>query len=123
MNSLFEIGYNAMWHIKTQSWFPYKTGNLKYVATRGELRDRNTYAIVFDGTLAPYVEALEEGSRPHDIPNAFGKGMNFGIGGRFDGKFHSGSTKHKGFISDKSVRAIINYICSNYKGVCYDFNK
>ena len=33
---------------------------------------------------------LETGTKPHDIPNAFGFGEKFGIGGRFDGKFHPG---------------------------------
>lgn len=34
---------------------------------------------------------VHEGTRPHDIPNAFGWGPSFGIGGRFGGKFHPGN--------------------------------
>lgn len=122
MANILDIGYQCLYHIKSQSWFPYKTGNLKYNATIGRQYDSNTFVIHFDSTIAPYIASLEEGSSPHDIPNAFGKGREFGIGGRFDGKFHSGSNKHKGFISDKSVKAIVSYICNNYGGNLYDIS-
>jgi hypothetical protein len=39
--------------------------------------------------VGPHVEWT---TRPHDIPNAFGWGPDFGIGGRFSGKFHPGTT-------------------------------
>ena len=103
--------------IKNSAFFPYKTGKLKYEATSGQLYMDNVYRIHFSGTIAPYVEYLEEGTSPHDIPGAFGKKLPFGIGGRFDGKFHPGSTKHKGFISVKSVNAIVEYISTKYNGV------
>lgn len=32
-----------------------------------------------------------EGTKPHDIPGAFGIPPPFGIGGQFDGKFHPGT--------------------------------
>jgi len=115
--NLEELGEDSVSLIKNASWFPFKSGNLKFNATSGQMVDSQTYRIHFDSTIAPYVEALEEGSKPHDIPNAFGRGMTFGIGGRFDGKFHCGSTKHKGFISNKSVNAIIKFICDEYNGV------
>ena len=38
----------------------------------------------------PYAAAVHEGSKAHDIPNAFGWGPTFGIGGRFGGFFHPG---------------------------------
>lgn len=116
--------------IKQASWFPYRDGHLRDEATSGKLIDPNTYCITFDSNVAPYVEYLEEGTTAHDIPFAFvGKG-NFvwwypykdgvpflmGTGGRFEGKFHPGSTKHKGFISDKSVNAIIDYFKNKYGG-------
>ena len=41
----------------------------------------------------PYAASVHEGSAPHDIPNAFGWGPSFGIGGRFSGKFHPGIIK------------------------------
>lgn len=102
--------------IKRASWFPYKTGRLKFHATSGGMYSDDTYRIHFSGTVAPYVEYLEEGTSPHDIPRAFGRPLPFGIGGRFDGKFHPGSTKHKGFISVKSVNAIVEYIANKYDG-------
>jgi hypothetical protein len=37
-----------------------------------------------------YAYYIHEGTKPHDIPNAFGWGPTFGIGGRFDGRFHPG---------------------------------
>lgn len=103
-------------NIKRQSWFPYRTGKLKFHATSGALINANTYRIKFDSTVAPYVSFLEEGTAPHDIPQAFGKPLPFGIGGRFNGKFHPGSTKHKDFIKVKCVNEIVNYIAVRFKG-------
>lgn len=103
--------------IKNASWFPYRTGTLKFHATQGFLLNKNCYVIHFDSTVAPYIQYLEEGTRPHDIPRAFGYPLPFGIGGRFDGKFHPGSTKHVGFIKDKSVNAIVEYFETNFRGV------
>lgn len=52
------------------------------------------------GTEAvPYALWHHEGTEPHDIPNAFGWGPTFGIGGRFDGKFHPG-TKPNPYLTD-----------------------
>lgn len=130
MSNIHEIGENCLALIKRASFFPYKSGKLKNEATNGFLVDANTYCIRFDSTVAPYVEYLEEGTRAHDIPFAFvGKGnwrwwypykddipFLFGMGGRFNGKFHPGSTKHKGFIKDKSVNAIVNYLKTTLKG-------
>lgn len=110
------VGNELLAQIKSASWFPYDTGKLKNEATSGEMITKDTYRIKFDSTVAPYVEYLEEGTQPHDIPRAFGRDLPFGIGGRFDGKFHPGSTKHQGFISDKAINTIINYICREYKG-------
>ena len=117
-----QIGVNCLFLIKRQPWFPYKTGQLKFHATNGFLVNVNTYCINFSSSVAPYITYLEEGTTPHDIPGAFGiqfkkDGSPFGVGGRFNGKFHPGSTKHKGFIKDKSVRAIVDYISSIYGGM------
>lgn len=109
-------GDECLYKIKNASWFPYKSGRLKYHATSGMMYNIKTYRIHFSGLVAPYVQYLEEGTRPHDIPKAFGRPLPFGIGGRFDGKFHSGSTKHKGFISEKAVGAIVDYIATKYNG-------
>lgn len=115
--TLEQLGDEVTFLIKKASWFPYKTGKLKFQATSGAMFNSTTYRIHFSSTVAPYVEYLEEGTRSHDIPGAFGKPIPFGIGGRFDGKFHPGSTKHKGFISEKSVHAIVDYIVNKYGGV------
>lgn len=114
--NLEQVGKDVTSLIKSASWFPYKTGKLKYEATKGEILNATTFRISFNSSVAPYIDFLENGTRPHDIPNAFGKSLPFGIGGRFDGRFHPGSTKHKGFIADKSVNAIINYIVNLFGG-------
>ena len=122
--SLEQLGDEMLFRIKSASWFPYKSGNLKFTATSGAMFNSSTYRIHFSSAVAPYVEALEEGSRPHDILGAFiGKEAAskmtppFGVGGRFDGKFHPGSTKHKGFISVKCVQSIVEYIVGKYNGM------
>ena len=114
--NLERVGNEVTALIKRQSWFPYKTGKLKFEATSGRMIDSMVYRIRFDSSVAPYVECLEEGTDPHDIPRAFGRPLPFGIGGRFDGKFHPGSRKHVGFIRVKSVGAIVNYIATIYGG-------
>lgn len=117
--NLEQEGDNILALIKMASWFPYKSGKLKFHATSGGLVTSivPTYRIHFDSTIAPYVAYLEEGTSPHDIPRAFGRPLPFGIGGRFNGKFHSGSTKHQGFIKEKCVQYIVDYIANKYEGV------
>ena len=102
--------------IKEASWFPFKSGHLRNDATEGRIWKKGVYRIHFDSKVAPYIPYLEEGTGPHDIPKAFGRPLPFGIGGRFNGKFHPGSTKHKGFISNKSVQTVIDYFVQKYKG-------
>lgn len=120
--NLEQLGENCVKLIKGQPWFPYRTGWLRDHATSGNLQDSKTYVITFSNEIAKmnggneYITFLEEGTSPHDIPGAFGKAFPFGIGGRFEGKFHPGSSKHKGFISDKSVNTIINYIKVKFNG-------
>lgn len=114
--NLTELGNEVTDLIKRQPWFPYQSGHLKFDATKGAPLDNTTYRIHFDSSVAPYIPYLEEGTDPHDIPRAFGRPLPFGIGGRFDGKFHPGSRKHVGFIKDKSVGTIVQYIQSVYGG-------
>lgn len=75
---------------------------------------------------ASYAIYLNEGSTPHDIPNAFGiyekTGIPFGIGGHYNGKFHPGSLKHVGFYDNvEDTNSIlgytINYFVKHYKAV------
>lgn len=98
--------------ITRASYFPVLTGYLRDYATYVRYEGNNSFSIVFQGAFAPYVVCLEEGTTPHDIPNAFGMGETFGIGGRFDGKFHPGSKIHQGFISRDAYTDAINYISS-----------
>jgi hypothetical protein len=42
---------------------------------------------------------VHEGTRPHNIPNAFGYGPTFGLRGRFSGKFHPGNAANR-FLTD-----------------------
>lgn len=125
--NLRQDGDNVLFTIKSATYFPYKTGHLRNNATSGEMITKDTYLIKFDGDIAPYVQYLEEGTTAHDIFNAFGfaKGNNprkiiisdtFGYGGRFDGFFHPGSTKHYHFIQDKVIDTILMYFVSKYNG-------
>ena len=106
--------------IKSASWFPYKSGHLKFDATQGAMFNSTTYRIHFSSAIAPYVEYLEEGTGPHDIFPVNKQSLAFKVGGKtvFAKKVHHpGSTKHKGFISEKCVLAIVKYITTKYNGV------
>ena len=123
-------GNDVLRTIKSASFFPYKTGHLRDDATSGDMINSTTYLIKFSGDIAPYLPYLEEGTQPHDIPFAFiGKGnwkwwypyndgvpFLFGMGGRFGGKFHPGSTKHYHFIQNKVIDTILMYYVSKYNG-------
>lgn len=52
-----------------------------------------------------YALFVHEGTKPHDIPGAFGIPSPFGIGGRFDGKFHPGGHANP-FLRDALPLAI-----------------
>lgn len=112
--NLFNDGNEIVAMIKSSTFFPFKSGNLKWHATGGRMVTDRTYQIRFDGSVAPYIQYLEEGTNPHDIPGAFGRPLPFGYGGRFDGYFHPGSTKHAGFISRKAIEAILSYYKFKY---------
>ena len=116
MMNLQTLGNTVLNRIKSQTWFPFRTGNLKFHATKGMMVNPTTYRIQFDDSIAPYIDYLEYGTSAHNIPRAFGRPLPFGTSGRFDGKFHPGSTKHKGFISEKCVDEITNYIAKKLKG-------
>jgi len=52
---------NALRDVKSDLTFPFRTGNLKFNATYGVVND-NSFSIVFDGTIAPYIPFLEYGT-------------------------------------------------------------
>lgn len=119
--------YECIKLIKDAPYFPFKEGHLKNEYT-GIAPTNDGYVISFE---APYVVYLEEGVlQPYDIPHAFGYGSiypdranpythkkPFGVGGRFNGRFHPAMTRHKDFIKVKCVNEIINYFVNKYKGV------
>ena len=120
-------GNEVLRTIKGASFFPYKTGHLRDDATTGDMINNSTYLIKFSGDIAPYIEYLEEGTTAHDIFNAFGFALGnnpqqkivsetFGIGGRFDGFFHPGSTKHYHFIQDKVIDTVLRHFVIKYNG-------
>ena len=125
--NLRQAGNDVLRTIKSASYFPYKTGHLRDDATSGDMVSNDTYLIKFDGNIAPYVQYLEEGTTAHDIFNAFGFALGnnpkhkivsetFGYGGRFNGFFHPGSTKHYHFIQDKVIDTILMYFVMKYNG-------
>lgn len=124
------MGVRAFDYVMNLKIVPYDSGYLYSNAITCVPLSDDELVVSFSGRKAPYIEYLQEGTFPHDIPHAFGYGtiypdrenpytgeIPFGVGGRFDGKFHPGSTKHKGFI-DKYVKSMVRFICRTYKGTC-----
>jgi hypothetical protein len=73
-----------------------------YGPERGEphLRDRifverhsaiGLVQATYETDRSPVAKFVLGGTKPHDIPGAFGYPPPFGIGGRFEGKFHPGT--------------------------------
>jgi hypothetical protein len=56
-------------------------------------------------TRTSYSLFVHEGTKPHNIPNAFGWGEEFGVGGNFDGFFHPGTEPNK-FLTDNLPLAV-----------------
>jgi len=110
--------YECIKLIKDAPYFPVDTGTLKNHATSMSPTS-DGYVITFDGKIAPYVEYLEEGTRPHLILPKNGKYLVFKKNGKLiftTEVHHPGSTKRKGFISNDSVNEIVNYFVNKYKG-------
>ena len=111
---------NILRHIRTPikrgGCMPFDTGRLRNQATNGRFMGNNDFTIWVSVAVAPYAPSLEDGSRPHNIPKAFGQPLPFGTYGRFDGKFHPGSKKHVGFISDPNRSdSFIGYALGYFK--------
>ena len=82
---------------KARSQAPRRTGCLQDNIRRRWERNGEELAVrVISSTVEcspkriEYALYVHDGTAPHDIPNAFGRGPQFGIGGRFEGKFHPG---------------------------------
>jgi len=93
----------ALQAVRSNPTFPYKTGNLKYNATYPKSGE-NFFSIVFDKTIAPYIDFLE-------------KGVPAQVYTRKDGKsvFTRGSMKHVGFISVRATNDVITYLATEFK--------
>lgn len=113
-------GIQILTMIKNSSFFPYKSGNLKFHATIGTMYTPTCYRIHFDSTIAPYVTYLEEGTSPHDIFPVTRKMLKFEVNGKTvfaRSVHHPGSTKHKDFIKRDCVNAIVDYISTRWNGL------
>jgi hypothetical protein len=115
--------------IKGDPRLPYKKGKLqRNIKTKVKSYYKTKEIKVnLNGDRVPYAKFLEEGTAPHDIPHAFGYGSiyppkpnpythqePYGVGGRFNGKWHPGSTKHKGFIETIFIYNCLSYYVHNY---------
>lgn len=103
---------------RKSSIIPEDTGNLKYHMTSFSTTQYG-YKIVVDKASGLkrnkagaewYGYFLETGSAPHDIPNSFGKGMNYGFGKDVGRDFwHPGSKKWKGWFSRNLPLLVSSY--------------
>lgn len=112
--NLQKDGYQIVKNIKRSKWFPFDTGNLKHNGVKGKMKNSRNFWIKYDSQRVKYIPFLENGTLPHDIPRAFGRPLPFGIGGRFEGKFHPGSFKHADFISENSIQEVLRFYVRNY---------
>lgn len=115
-------------NIRQQTWFPYKTGNLRDNATMGEMMpiaENEIYRIRFDSTIAPYIGYLEEGKfrrkKDKTVRTVNFSRMPSGFGVQFHISQDNAPSavkfgKHMGFISDKTINYILNYFVNKYKG-------
>lgn len=115
--------------IKYDKLLPYESGKLQRSITT-EVKSyykSQEIKVYLSGDRVPYAGFLEEGTAPHDIPHAFGYGSiypgkpnpythqePYGVGGRFNGKWHPGSTKHKGFVENVMLNNCLNYLKNAY---------
>lgn len=104
--TISDIVQETIRDLQQQSFIPYKTGNLKYNAIKPIVTNAET-GILFSGQIAPYIDFLEYGTGPHIIKDGFGRGITI---------HHPGSTKHKGFISEKSVQRVLYTLASKFNG-------
>lgn len=121
-----KIMFGAMKELQNKRFIPRDKGILAQSGISLIVKSDTVASIRFNGQQIKYIQFLEEGTNPHDIPNAFGRPYPFGTYGRYDFSrhrhrkmsfslfFHPGSIKHKDFISNKSLNFVVNYICEKY---------
>jgi hypothetical protein len=101
------IGVAEVVKVKAQSNAPVDTGCLRDSIVKRFVSGSITGLVVTiqcdtapcSPTHTAYSLFVHEGTEAHNIPNAFGYGPTFGVGGRFDGLFHPG-TKPNRFLTD-----------------------
>lgn len=86
-------------YVKYNPQYPYKTGNLRENATYYRATEKG-FEIIFDEEKAPYIPYLELG-----VPSNF----RYTSSGKV--YYHGGSTKHVGFISQKSYKVVQDVLC------------
>lgn len=101
-----KLGAGALNAVRSDPGFPYRTGYLKWNATY-KVNIESGFKIVFDGSLAGYIDYLEYGTKAHQIPNAFGRGITV---------MHPGSKKHVGFIAQQAVQKVGTYVAGRIGG-------
>jgi len=97
------LALGALEAIRNNPRFPYKTGNLKYNATYPKYGE-NYFSIVFDKTIAPYIDFLEGGTTERTYTRKDGLSI-----------FTHGSKSHVGFISIDATNDVINYLAVQFK--------
>jgi hypothetical protein len=79
---------------------PKDTGDLSKSIHKRALTLGGSQLSIMITADAPYALPVHEGSKPHNIPGAFGYKLPFGIGGRFEGFFHPGHPEPRRFLTD-----------------------
>lgn len=99
------LGLGAMQAIKQNPLFPYRTGNLKHNAIWCDFSRPNTFTIVFDTTIAPYIPYLEYGV---PLQMYFKPSINKMV-------YTKGSMRHVGFISERATQDVIQYLAKQFR--------
>lgn len=105
-NNIINYDLNNLRNELLHANIPEETGAMKNRIIMAMKRAPQGINILIDDDIVSYNDL---GTSPHDIPNAFGYGPDFGIGGRFNGFFHPGSTKNMGFVDRVIVSKILSY--------------
>lgn len=113
--------------IKNDPLLPKDTGYLRDNIISEVHYYKQEVIIQIPGSKVKYAQYLQNGTGPHDIPHAFGYGSKrpsrrnpytgripYGKGGRFNGKWHPGSTKHAGFVDYVLLNDTIDYFYTHY---------